>query len=520
MSISATNIVIVGGGSAGWLTANILAARYKDDGAGVSVTLVESPNVPTVGVGEGTWPSMRTTLNAIGIDEADFIRECNASMKQGTWFKDWVDTNDQPYYHPFSMPEGFEKVNLAEHWLSGEAGDLPFAEAVTPQYLVCEQSRAPKQLGVPNYAYTVNYGYHLDAGKFAALLTRHAVHNLGVIHIKADVSHVNTDTDGYIRSVVTQQAGDVIGDLFIDCTGFKSLLLGEHFRVPIKSQSSFLFNDAALAVQVPYEDETTEIAATTHSTAQSNGWIWDIGLQNRRGVGHVFSTDYQSPEDTEVVLDRYLRLTGRADGLAGLSPRLLHFEPGYREKFWVNNCVAVGLSAGFIEPLEASALVLIELSASAIADQLPHDRDSMSIVAKRFNQEFSSRWAQIIDFLKLHYVLSNRSDSPYWLNNRDPSSIPGTLQENLTLWRSRAPWYHDDMRRDEMFPAASYQYVLYGMGFETQASAPRKRNHEQQKHLAQKLFAEAQQKAKRFGQHLPPNRFLMNQLRDRNFAAM
>ena len=259
MSIGTTNIVIVGGGSAGWLTANILAARYINDSAGVSVTLVESPIIPTVGVGEGTWPSMRTTLNAIGLDEADFIRECNASMKQGTWFKDWVDTDDHPYYHPFSLPEGFDKVNLAEHWLNGEAGNLSFAEAVTPQYLVCEQARAPKQLGVPNYAYTVNYGYHLDAGKFAALLTRHAVENLGVIHIKADVSCVKADTDGFIRSVETRQAGEIIGDLFIDCTGFKSLLLGEHFGVQMKSQSAFLFNDSALAVQVPYEDETAEI---------------------------------------------------------------------------------------------------------------------------------------------------------------------------------------------------------------------------------------------------------------------
>ena len=292
-------VVIVGGGSAGWLTANILAARFQTGNSGIGITLVESPNVPTVGVGEGTWPSMRTTLKNIGIDEADFIRQCDASMKQGTWFKDWLNIGDEPYYHPFSLPEGFDTVNLAEYWLNGEAGNLSFAQAVTPQYSVCELGRAPKQIGVPGYAYTVNYGYHLDAGKFAALLTENAVSRLGVTHIEADVTAVHCDDDGYISAVKTEQAGDIEGDLFIDCTGFKSMLLGEHYGVSLKSQRPYLFNNAALAVQVPYDNDDAPIAATTHSTAQRNGWVWDIGLQHRRGVGHVFSTDYQSVADTE-----------------------------------------------------------------------------------------------------------------------------------------------------------------------------------------------------------------------------
>ena len=514
------HIVIVGGGSAGWLSANILAARFNLDGDGVSVTLVESPNVPTVGVGEGTWPSMRKTLKDIGIDEADFLRQCDASMKQGTWFKDWVTVDDRPYYHPFSLPEGFDAINLAEHWLNGEAGDVPFAQAVTPQYAVCELGRAPKQIGVPNYAFTLNYGYHLDAGKFAELLTQHAVSRWGVRHIEADVTAINSDEDGYITSLTTQQAGVIEGDLFIDCTGFKSMLLGEHFGVPLKSQQQYLFNNAALAVQVPYSQQEEAIAATTRSTAQPNGWIWDIGLQHRRGVGHVFSTEYQSIADTEQLLDQYLRSTGRPTGLDELSPRLLNFEPGYREAFWVKNCIGIGLSAGFIEPLEASALVLIEVSASTVSEQLPHDRAVMDIVAKRFNQEFSNRWEQIIDFLKLHYVLSQRSDSSYWLDNREVYSIPDTLTENLLLWRSRAPWYYDERRRDEMFPSASYQYVLYGMGFESEASARHLRNNNLHKEMARNYFVEAKKKAERYSQHLPPYRFLINQLRDQDFAAM
>lgn len=200
------HIVIVGGGTAGWLTANIIAARFRPaHDQGLSVTLVESPNVPTIGVGEGTWPSMRTTLKEIGIPEAEFLRTCDASLKQGTWFKDWITLGDRPYYHPFSLPEGFDTINLAEHWLSGAAGDIPFAQAVTPQYQVCESGRAPKQIGIPNYAYTVNYGYHLDAGKFAALLSSNATNSLGVCHISADVVSINTDAEGYITGVVTDR---------------------------------------------------------------------------------------------------------------------------------------------------------------------------------------------------------------------------------------------------------------------------------------------------------------------------
>ena len=156
---------------------------------------------------------------------------------------------------------------------------------------------------------------------------------LGVTHIEADVTAVLCDDHGYISAIKTEHAGDIEGDLFIDCTGFKSMLLGEHYGVSLKSQRKYLFNNAALAVQVPYDTDDAPIAATTHSTAQRNGWVWDIGLQHRRGVGHVFSTDYQSAAETEEVLDQYLKSTGRAAGLDGLTPRLLSFEPGYRERF-------------------------------------------------------------------------------------------------------------------------------------------------------------------------------------------
>ncbi len=231
--------------------------------------------------------------------------------------------------------------------------------------------------------------------------------------------------------------------------------------MPFISQKHVLFNDSALAVQVPYPHDDSPIASQTTSTAQSAGWIWDIGLPTRRGIGHVYSSAHTSDEEAERDLRRYL-------GDADINPpRKLTFNPGYRQQFWHRNCVAIGLSAGFIEPLEASALALVELSAAMLSDEMPATRTTMDITARRFNETFTYRWERVIDFLKLHYVLSRRNDSQYWRDNRE--TVPERLGELLALWRHRPPSRYDFNRIEEVFPSASYQYILYGMGFRTEA---------------------------------------------------
>jgi tryptophan halogenase len=304
-----------------------------------------------------------------------------------------------------------------------------------------------------------NYGYHLDAGKFGLFLRKHCIEKLGVTFISDHVTAVNSHENGDIASLQTVHHGAVAGDLFVDCSGMQSLLLGKHFGVEFVSQKHVLFNDSALAIQVPYPHENTPIASQTTSTAQSAGWIWDIGLPTRRGIGYVYSSAHTSDEAAEQALRSYI---GQAD-LA--SPRKLTFQPGYRRQFWRRNCVAIGLSAGFIEPLEASALALVELSAAMLSDEMPATRAVMEIVERRFNEAFTYRWERVIDFLKLHYVLSERTDSDYWRANQ---ATPERLAELLTLWRHRPPSRTDFGRIDEVFPSASYQYVLYGMGFRTE----------------------------------------------------
>ena len=513
-----SRIIIVGGGSAGWLTAGVIAAEHRVDSDSqqpFELLLIESPDVPTIDVGEGTWPSMRATLQRIGLSETDFIRECDASFKQGTYFRDWQtgggQGDDDSYSHPFTVPIGYADTNLAPHWL--ELKDAPrFADAVTPQTALFADCLAPKQITTPEYAFVVNYAYHLDAGKFAELLRRHCTEQLGVKHIKANVSQINAAENGDIRSVTTDRAGEIAGDLFIDCTGSRSLLLGEHFEIPFESRQAYLFNDTALAAQVPYADQEQAIQSCTQSTAQTAGWIWDIGLPTRRGTGHVYSSAHISEDEATAQLLAYIKEVAGDKVAASVVPRKIPFQPGHRREFWHRNCVAIGMSSGFVEPLEASALVMIELAAGMIAEQLPPTRDVMDIVAKRYNQKFLRHWNQIVEFLKLHYVLSTRNDSPYWQDNRAATSVPEKLREQLMLWRYRSPWHQDAEAVDELFPTASYQYILYGMGFRTE---PRHtRSHQQDQRQAAELFQKNATRATQLQQALPSNRELLNKVRE------
>ncbi len=512
-------IVIVGGGTAGWLTAGLLAANWQQDPRpGQRITLIESPDIPTVGVGEGTWPSMLETLKSIGLTESQFLTECDGSFKQGSRFINWTGAGGQHYDHPFTLPADFGRTNLAEHWLA-KGGPMPFAQAVSPQSAVCDRYLAPKQFTAPEYAFTLNHGYHLDAGKFVRLLRRHCVEQLGVGHQLGEVTGIATHDDGNIRCLHLKSGEQVSGDLFIDCTGMAARLLAQHYQVPWVSYRDYLFNDSALAVQVPYNNEEDPIASMTLSTAHESGWIWDIGLPYRRGVGAVFSSAHSDEASIYRTLENYLKDSGGA-ALGDLNPRRIDFEPGHRTEFWSHNCVAIGLSAGFVEPLEATALVLVERSAQFLVQQMPENREQLPLVRRRFNRDFRRHWDNIIDFLKLHYALTDRRDSDYWRAHADPESWPESLREQLTLWRSRSPWLCDSQYRNELFPAASYQYVLYGMQPGYTNPAPVACRVKRGAEAARAAFLQVHHKTSQYLGGLPGNRELLRQIRSQQLHTV
>lgn len=465
------NVLIVGGGTAGWLTAAFLARTLGTQGHGsVTITVVESSDIGIIGVGEGTFPSIRGTLSALGIDEATFVRECSATFKQGIQFVDWVRAPGAPghshYFHPFSQPSQRPGgPELLPYWLLGGAGkDAAFAQAATMQQRVADASHGPKRFNDGDYLGPMNYAYHFDAGKFASLLARHAK-SLGVQHRVATVERVTLDASGAIAAVITAQMGALQADLYIDCTGFRSELIGQALGSPFHSIRDSLFVDRALAMQVPYERADSPIPSYTISTAHEAGWTWDIGLQQRRGIGYVYSSQHTDGARADEVLRTYI-----GPAADTLTPRYLKLDLGYREQHWIKNCVAVGLSGGFIEPLEASGIGLIESAAYLVAFLFPAD-GHMEPVAKHFNRFMRQRYERIVDFVKLHYGLSQRTDHAFWRDNTEPSSMSDNLREQLSMWRCRPPHRLDFLTDVEMYPPSSWQYVLYGMEFTTDLRA-------------------------------------------------
>jgi hypothetical protein len=503
------HVVIVGGGTAGWITAGVLAADHRafaDDG--LQITLIESANIPSIGVGEGTWPTLRDTLQRIGISEIEFLRTCNASFKQGSRFDGWLNggANDS-YYHPFDAPPSEDDVDAVSLWRA--SGDLPFADAVSSQSALCRNGRAPKQVQTPQYAAVANYAYHLDASALAALLTEHCVRRLGVKLMRDDVVDTSLCADGSVDFLVTRENGTVGGDLFVDCTGQQALLINKVMGAKVTDVSDVLFNDRAWATRVSHTDPQAEIASQTTATAMSAGWIWDIALQNRRGVGHVFSSRHIGEDEAREQFLGYLKGSATGVEIDADQFRLLKFRSGYRQTPWVKNVVAIGMSQGFVEPLEASAIVMVELSAAMLSDTLPPATAQISSTAVRFNSRFTYRWARIVDFLKLHYVLSKRNE-PFWRDHRDEVTWPIRLRELLRRWKDMPPSREDFVQSQEIFPAASYAYVLYGMGF----SLP-DRPYVRRKDLpdrTQKRSSEILGRTQKMLGGLPSNRGLLNQI--------
>lgn len=502
------HVVVVGGGSAGWITAARIAARNGTaQPDGIRVTLIESATIGTIGVGEGTWPTMRNTLKKIGISETQFLQECNAAFKQGAKFSGWTDgTPQDSYYHPLNPPHAALQINLSGPWLRGEAGEgVNFADAVDFQSALCDAGRAPKSITSPEYGGLANYAYHLDAGKFAALLKDFSVAKLGVRHIVDDVTNINQHENGDIASVDTKTNGTIDGDLFIDCSGFAALMIEGVYHVPFVECGDTLFADHALALQVPYDCEDAPVATHTISAAQNAGWIWDIGLPTRRGTGYVYSSNHTTHDEAEATLRRYLGPISKDQ-----TARRIRLRSGHRRTFWVNNCVAIGLSNGFLEPLEASALMLIETAVDMVADRLPENRRSMDILARQFNAAFDHHWKRIIEFLKLHYVLTKREDSRFWRDNCDHASVPDDLLERLELWRHHPPGPEDFPYQKEVFSWPSYQYVLHGMKFEADYTA--RPGTAQSRQFARHCFAAVTQARRKSISEMPLHRDLLTKI--------
>ncbi|WP_428636827.1 tryptophan halogenase family protein [Shewanella sp.] len=479
-------IIILGGGTAGWLAANHLgkALAHRED---VLISLVESPDIPIIGVGEGTVPAIRQSLKRFGISESEFIRRCDVTFKQSIKFVNWMDKGRHGegnfYHHLFDMPSPLGE-DLTQHWLTNS--DLAYGDLVSPQHKVCEAGRAPKQITHSEYEGALGYAYHLNAAKFAKLLAENAIRRFNVEHIMANVLDVSLTGSGDIGSLETDSRGSISADFYIDCSGFESLLIDKTLKVPFVDKSHQLFADKAIAVQVPIAADAP-VPPYTLATAHQAGWIWDIALTNRRGVGFVYSSEYMDDDEALNKLSRYL-----GQDLAQYKYRVLPMKLGYRKEFLHKNCLSLGLAQGFLEPLEATSILLTDFAAGFIANRFPTDRDALDLLGQQFNQVMTYAWERVVEFIKMHYYLSDREDSAFWRDNRAPSGLPSELANRLALWRNHVPIRQDFFSKFEVFDLENYLYVLYGMHYPTAKAAPQAEQTEASQAQAQQIAKVAQ----------------------------
>jgi tryptophan halogenase len=499
-----SKIVIVGGGTAGWLAANHLGKQFKDN-SDVTVTLIESPDIPPIGVGEGTVPNIRKTLQSFGISETEFIRSCDATFKQSIKFVNWMDKSnkgkDNFFHHLFDIPSKLGG-DLTKYWLMDKTSQH-YADMVSPQHNACELNKAPKTISTPEYQAPLGYAYHLNAAKFANLLSQNANEKYGVVHLKTNVISVNKNKEGEIASLVTAELGELDFDFYIDCTGFESLLIDKSLNVSFIEKSKELLVNTALVAQVPTE-AVDEIPPYTIATAHQAGWIWDIALTERRGVGFVYSSNHMSDEEAKAKLSYYL-----GPKHSKLVFRKLPMKVGHREKFWHKNCVALGLAQGFLEPLEATSILLTDFAASFLSARFPDTKEQMISLEKRFNHVMGYAWDRVVDFIKLHYCISDRTDSAFWLDNKKSETIPASLKKRLSLWERFVPEKEDFFSKFEVFDYDNYLYLLYGMNYQTKPEKQSKSYHEE----ASKHASKIEQAKVHFEQELPGHRELINKIK-------
>lgn len=458
-------IAIIGGGTAGWMAANHLGVELSRD-PDVEITLIESKDVPVIGVGEGTVPRIKNTLKKFGISEVELITACDMTFKQGVKFANWMDAathgESNAYYHPFSppYPHGYDLTN---YWLNNS--DFIEFSALSEFYRVAEDNKSPKKVSSPPYEGVVDYAYHFDAAKFSGLLAKNARSRFSVKHIFETVKYVKQSNDGSIKSLVYESGHEQHFDFYIDCSGFSSLLSERALDIPFVDKSHQIMTDTALVYrQMTSPDD--EILPYTLSTAHKAGWVWDIPLTNRRGMGFVYASDYMSEDQAVEGFSRYV---GR--DLANQDLRKVAMNIGYREIFWEKNCVSLGLAQGFVEPLEATSILMTDFSANLIARNFPYNQENMRAIANHCNKLVQYTWERIIDFVQLHYCLSDRRDSDFWRVVTESPDLSDLLQERLELWKLQPPQKTDFFSRFDIFGPENYLYILYGMNYPTRANA-------------------------------------------------
>ncbi len=450
-------IIIVGGGTAGWMSANILSYAFQKKD--FEITVLESPDIGTIGVGEGSTPALKVFFDRLHIDESEWMPACNATYKCGITFRHWsTKPGFESYYHPFASQIDDHTQPLFIHNAQTRLKGLDVD--AHPDRFFLSAYLAKNNLGPlphPNFPFDIHYGYHFDSKLLGQFLQRKAVAR-GVIHRLGTVDQINQRSDGRIDSLITKDQKSYTADLFVDCTGFVSLLSQKTLQTPYISYASQLFNDAAVAIPSQIDDV---IPSQTISTALKFGWAWKIPLMNRFGNGYVYSSKYCSADAAETELRQHLNLLD-----CDVEARHLKMKVGRVEKSWHKNVLAVGLSQGFIEPLEATALLLIQQTVSLFAHYFQQGQFT-NLHEDLFNQQINAQFDGTRDYIVSHYQTNSRDDTDYWRDNRDnPHGISDALAQVYQCWSGSQDLQAEILRLglDRFYPVPSWYCLFSGMG--------------------------------------------------------
>ncbi len=461
-----SSVTIVGGGTAGWLAALMLQGRLNRGRRAppVRITLVESPTVPIVGVGESSLIGIRNEFENLGIDEAEFARRCNATFKLGVRFVNWnLSEAGAPYtyIHPVSYGVGmlggksplyhylaFGPHHGCDHYTAADSLDA-IIEAIRLR-------RGPRVTAQPHFKPEFfAYAYHFDAARLAEYLREIGIQR-GVTHIFDDVDDAVVTDGDIISHLKLRRNGLMPVELVVDCTGFRGLIVSQILKEPFQGYAPGLLCDRAIPLQIPYR-EGEAIESATSATALSAGWVWHIPLFTRIGTGYVFSSAFKSDDEAVRELSQHLRID-----LDTYQPRVIKMRVGRLRRAWVGNCIAVGLSGGFIEPLEATAIMASMATAFQITRHFP-TRSMPETLRREFNRRIDALYDGIRDFITMQYFLANRPE-PFWTAARSPTVLSDTLRDNLERWRYRLPDI-EDLRPPHLFNELSYSINLASKGF-------------------------------------------------------
>jgi len=456
--MSIKSIVIVGGGSAGWMTAATLSKVL--DLSKYSVTLIESEDIKGVSVGEATIPQITLFNRILGIDEADFIRATNATYKLGIEFKDWK-RKGHAYFHPFgTFGINMEALPFHHFWLKrfneGAGGDLC---SYSIEAMAAKSGRFGKVNAQNNSPLAnMSYAYHFDSTLYANFLRDFAVKR-GVRHIKGKVGAVSKHPNGHINTLTLQNGHCIDGEFYIDCSGFRSLLLEKEMDATFNDWSDLLPCDSAIAI--PCKTADSMLKPYTQSTAKNAGWTWRIPLQHRIGNGYVYASKFT---EKEAALDD---LMAQLEGEPLAEPNFLAWKTGMRPQSWIKNCLGIGLSAGFIEPLESTGLHLIQSAIARLMTLFPSNRFCQSDI-DMYNRQTTKEFEQIRDFIVLHYALTERNDSEFWRYCRN-ISLSESLEQKVQLYKDSGRIFRID---NELFNETSWLAVMHGQGLRSEGYHP------------------------------------------------